>query len=84
MPEESTTVNPETVQLSVDGVKRGDFDAAMVAYLQRARLTGSDRFVEARVALTSTWLDGLVERVTIDTDIDESRADAERLAEERG
>jgi hypothetical protein len=30
------------------------------------------------------WSDGLVERVTTYSDPDEGRADAERLAEERG
>jgi hypothetical protein len=30
------------------------------------------------------WVDGLIERTTNYTDIDEARADAERLAEERG
>jgi hypothetical protein len=30
------------------------------------------------------WTDGLIERSSIYTDIDEARAAAERLAEERG
>jgi hypothetical protein len=31
-----------------------------------------------------TWIDGLIERTTNYFDIDEARAAAERLAEERG
>ncbi len=35
-------------------------------------------------AAVSVWADGLAMRVTNHTDIDEARAAAERLAEERG
>jgi ketosteroid isomerase-like protein len=51
---------------------------------QRARLHGSSAFVELRYAAVATWIGGLVERVTVYSDIDEARADAERLAQERG
>ena len=39
-----------------------------------------------RSASVGAWVDGLIVRVTIypETDIDEARAAAERLAEERG
>jgi ketosteroid isomerase-like protein len=51
---------------------------------QRARLPGSG-FVEVRYAGVAIWRDGLIERFTVyATDIDEARAAAERLAEERG
>jgi ketosteroid isomerase-like protein len=52
--------------------------------LQRARLPGSDGLVEFRYAAVGTWVNGLIERVTAYTDIDEARAAAERLAQERG
>ena len=52
--------------------------------LARGRPTGSSVFVEGRAAMVVVWADGLVERLTIYTDIDEARAAAERLAEERG
>jgi hypothetical protein len=42
------------------------------------------RIPEERFALVFTWTDGLVEKETNFTDIDEGRAAAERLAEERG
>jgi ketosteroid isomerase-like protein len=51
---------------------------------QRARLPGSSGFVELRYAAVATWIDGLVERVTVYSDGDEARTAAERLAEERG
>jgi ketosteroid isomerase-like protein len=52
--------------------------------LQRGRPTGSSGVVKFRYASVVTWADSLIERVTFYTDIDEARAAAERLAEERG
>ena len=49
----------------------------------RGRLAASSASVEFRYAAVSTWTDGLVERVTTYTDINEARAAAERLADER-
>jgi ketosteroid isomerase-like protein len=51
--------------------------------LWRGRPTGSSAFVESRQAFVSIWRDGVVERGASNTDIDEARAAAERLAEER-
>jgi ketosteroid isomerase-like protein len=51
---------------------------------QRGRLPGTAGSVSHRVAFVSTWADGLIKRATAYTDIDEARAAAERLAEERG
>jgi ketosteroid isomerase-like protein len=56
----------------------------LVIYRQRGRPTGSVGHVEFDFALVTTWRNGLVRRVTPYTDIDEARAAAERLAEERG
>jgi ketosteroid isomerase-like protein len=50
----------------------------------RGRPLGSSGFVELRHAQVVTWAEGLVQRITIYTDIDKARAAAERLAEERG
>jgi ketosteroid isomerase-like protein len=57
---------------------------SLVVSRQRARLPGSSVFVELRYAAVVTWIDGLVERVTVYADIDEARAAAKRLALERG
>jgi ketosteroid isomerase-like protein len=48
------------------------------------RLRGGESGVELRYASVGIWREGLVERVTYYTDIDQARAAAERLAEERG
>jgi ketosteroid isomerase-like protein len=51
---------------------------------RRARPKGSSGFLEQRFAIVTTLADGLVRRATLYTDIDAARADAERLARERG
>jgi ketosteroid isomerase-like protein len=52
--------------------------------VQQGRPVGSTAHVQMRFAAVTTWVDGLIERNTNYTDIDEARAGAERLAEERG
>jgi ketosteroid isomerase-like protein len=59
-------------------------DVTFVVVLQRGRPRGSSRFVESRFAVLFTWTDGRIVRATNYADIDEARAAAERLAEERG
>jgi ketosteroid isomerase-like protein len=49
----------------------------------RGRPHGSGGFVESRVGVVAIWRDGRIERATNYVDIDEARAAAERLAEER-
>jgi ketosteroid isomerase-like protein len=51
---------------------------------QKASPVGSSGEVRLRYALVSVWVDGLIVRLTNYADIDEARADAERLAQERG
>jgi ketosteroid isomerase-like protein len=58
-------------------------DVGLAVYLQRGRPAGSSGFVELRYAGVAIWRHGLVERFTLYTDIDEARATAKRLAEER-
>jgi len=53
-------------------------------FVQKARPVGSSGRVEERYASVQVWVDGLLVRVTNYTAIDEARAAAERLAEERG
>jgi hypothetical protein len=52
--------------------------------LQKGRPLGSVGFVQLRYAAITIVAEGLVERYTTYTDIDEARAAAERLAQERG
>jgi ketosteroid isomerase-like protein len=57
----------------------------LTVFLMRGRPRGSTHFVESRrIASVATWANGRIERNTTYTDIDEARADAERLAQERG
>jgi ketosteroid isomerase-like protein len=53
-------------------------------HLQKGRPLGSIGFLERRSAAIRIWTDGLIERITLYTDIDEARAAAERLAQEWG
>ena len=48
------------------------------------RPSGSTGWVQERWAFTSLWRAAKIMRVTVDNDIDEARAAAERLAQERG
>jgi ketosteroid isomerase-like protein len=52
--------------------------------VQRARPHGSDRFIETRLTVVAIWRDGRIARATSYQDVDEARAAAERLAQERG
>jgi ketosteroid isomerase-like protein len=51
---------------------------------QDGQPVGSDAHVEIRYASVTEWANGLIVRATSYTDIDEGRAAAERLAQERG
>jgi ketosteroid isomerase-like protein len=51
---------------------------------ESARLVGGKGRVETRVAQVSIWANGKLEWLKAYTDIDEARAAAERLAQERG
>jgi ketosteroid isomerase-like protein len=51
---------------------------------QRGRLPGSSSFLFVVGGHVGVWRDGLLERNTVYADIDEARAAAECLAEERG
>ena len=52
--------------------------------LQKGRPVRSAGYVQLQYAIVGTSRDGLLQRVTIYTDIYEARAAAERLAQERG
>jgi ketosteroid isomerase-like protein len=56
----------------------------LVVFRARGRLIGSPGVVESRWASVATWANGLIERNTTYPDIDQARAAAERLADERG
>jgi hypothetical protein len=51
---------------------------------QTGRLAGSDGEITFRYGSVAVWGDGLIESVTNYLDIDEARAAAERLSQDRG
>jgi ketosteroid isomerase-like protein len=52
--------------------------------IQKGRPTGSTGYVQLRYASVTVWVEGRIKRFTTYTDIDQARAVAERLAQERG
>jgi ketosteroid isomerase-like protein len=52
--------------------------------LSKGRPVGSTGYVPFRYAVVSVWADAKIKRFKTYTDIDEARAAAERLAQERG
>jgi hypothetical protein len=57
---------------------------AFALVVSTARPAGSTGSVQGRWRSVSIWVDGLCERVTNYFDIDQARAAAKRLAQERG
>ena len=55
----------------------------LAVVVQTGRPAGSSGDVGLRYAAVAVWVDGAIVRITNYTDIDEARAAAERLAEER-
>jgi len=53
-------------------------------YRAEGRLAGSTGVVTERTAMIYEWVDGRITRLITRPDIEEARASAERLAEERG
>ena len=51
--------------------------------IQKGRLIGSSGEVRLRSGVVGEWVDGLIVRVTLRSDIEEARAAAEQLAESR-
>jgi ketosteroid isomerase-like protein len=57
---------------------------AVAVARHHARPIGSNAPIQAREAQVTEWVEGRVVRVTVYIDIDDARAAAERLADERG
>ena len=74
----------EDFEVALEEVNNLGNGVTILVAVQRGRPAGSSGFAELRYAAVMTWADGLIERITFYTDIDEARAAAERLAEERG
>jgi ketosteroid isomerase-like protein len=74
---EEWAVEPEEIIGMGNGV-------VFVVYRQEGRPVGSGGLVRSRAVSVYEWADGAVARARTYDDIDEARAAAERLAEERG
>ena len=59
-------------------------EVTFTVVVARGRVGGGSAEVRFRFASVTIWRAGLIERQTNYTDVDEGRAAAERLAEERG
>jgi ketosteroid isomerase-like protein len=75
--------NWEDYLVEVDEVLDLGRGVVFAAYREGGRLVGSEGRVEQRRGRVAVWVQGRLERVTNYLDIDEARAAAERLAEER-
>ncbi len=73
----------EDVEHATDEFRYLGRGATFTVIVQRGRPRGSTVFVERRFAAVVVWADGVIEQLTTYTDIDQARAAAERLAEER-
>ena len=74
----------EHLEVQLDEYNDLGRDVTFGVHLQRGTPRAASGSVEFRYATVYTWRDGLIARATTYTDIDEARAAAERLAQERG
>jgi ketosteroid isomerase-like protein len=73
----------EEYQHELEEIRDLGGSVAFCVLVQRGRLPGSTGWVQLRYPAVVTWRSGLIERITVYGDIEENRAAAERLAEER-
>jgi hypothetical protein len=73
----------EDLQTKLREVRDLGHGVTFVVVEQHGRLRGSTGWVTYSNGAVMTWADGLIERVTNHPDLDEARAAAERLAEQR-
>jgi limonene-1,2-epoxide hydrolase len=74
----------EVFELEVDELRDLGHGVMFGAISQRGRLPGTTGWVEDRFTIVSVWVDDLIQQATSYADIDDARAAAERLAQERG
>jgi ketosteroid isomerase-like protein len=74
----------EEFELALEEVVDLGCGVVFAVVLQNGRLAGSAGEVQMRYASVNAGADGLFQRITNYADIDEARAAAERLAQERG
>jgi ketosteroid isomerase-like protein len=73
----------ENLEVTVAEARELGNGVVFAVFHQRGRPVGSSSFVQQRDCWVNVFEDGLIKRATVYQDIDEARAVAERLAEER-
>jgi ketosteroid isomerase-like protein len=71
-------------ELAVEEVRDLGGGVAFSVFIQRGRPRGATGWVQLRAASVTVVVDGLAERAALYLDIDQARAAAQRLAQERG
>ncbi len=74
----------EDLEVQIEEIRDLGNEKTFSVVSQSGRPVGSSGKVHMRFASITEWADHVIVRVTAYTDIDEARAAAERLAEERG
>src|SRR5262245_21440279 len=76
----------EDLTVEADEILDLGHGVVLTLYHQAGRPVGASNYVRVRSAMVMLWADGVIVRNTVypESDIDEARAAAERLAEERG
>lgn len=73
----------ESTQIHVEEIRDVGDGLVLLHFVQRAKPRGSSAWLDSRMAMVSTWANGLIQETLVYTDIDEARAAAERLARKR-
>jgi hypothetical protein len=76
----------EDLKIEADEILDLGHGVVLTLHHQEGRPIGATNYVRVRAAMVMLWVDGLIVQNTVypESDIDEARAAAERLAEERG
>jgi ketosteroid isomerase-like protein len=74
----------EQYEVEVEELLDLGYGVVLMLAEHKGRLVGSSAFVQWRQGFVTLYVGDLIERVTSYPDVDEARAAAERLAEERG
>jgi ketosteroid isomerase-like protein len=74
----------EEFEIAVDEARELGHGVVFAVFNQRARLPDTAGWVQEVFPMVSLWADGLIQQQVSYTNIDEARAAAERLVEERG
>ncbi len=81
---EDWLANYEEFAVTLEEVRDLGNGVTFSVILQQGRLVGSSGHVQLRHANVNVWVDGVIALTVTGPDIDEVRATAERLADERG